>query len=857
MSEGKPLTIAGDIEIFRMNGVWAAGRLSGTGQPMPIEVPDLILLSPFAGRATEEEVISSITGGVLAGYFPNGAPPEQGVRGRIRQLRDTGVLTDAPQGARSEESALTLTDCPPVTPVADETRLRLGFNFLLRPTGDGFAVWSPRADKELKIDLDLILLLATFGDGARVSQALRAATGGADPDACRRAIAWALDQGLLVPADQDLENRIQPAKDGDHEGARPGAGLRHTRWRDIEPDGRIPVYFFPHMENHYPLALGVLFSALEAHEGGVLLDDFLLVPITYMSPQEFLEGPYRRFGRGIWLFSNYMWSVDLNLRVSEAVRKHDSGNLTIHGGPSTPGYREACEEFFQKHPSVDVAVHGEGERAIVGVLESLRRREPGGFDIDHASLQAVDGISFRDPDSNEKIVHTASRTRMRQPDSIPSPYLEGVFDVYDGRIDAAIIETNRGCPFACSFCDWGSATNQKVSKIGMDRVYEEIRWSGRNRVPVLWIADANFGMLPRDVEIAEWIAETKRELGYPREVVVNYTKNATSRLADIIRVLGEGGIISQGIISIQTTDEKTLDVINRKNIKTEKYDELIELFSEQGLPLSTDLMIGLPGITVDAFDRDLQRYVDADVAVKAYPTQLLPNSPMADPDYMRRYEIEVDDNGFLVSCYSYTREELRAMKDIFEVYVAAEGYCTLRYVMRYLQWDHGITALDFLHALYDAVRSEPDRYPAITWVLRFFTQARCMPGGWHRFYRQVGTFISDRYGISVEGGLRVALEVNELVMPEPGRRYPLRRELAHDFVSYFRSRNRLRPTETRPLEDYGPGDITVEDPDAMARLGTPGEQYDTHQYFWELISPIGRVRSLTRAEGADEGRRSA
>ena len=37
-------------------------------------------------------------------------------------------------------------------------------------------------------------------------------------------------------------------------------------WRDLEPDGRIPVYFVPHMENHYPLALGMISTALAAHD---------------------------------------------------------------------------------------------------------------------------------------------------------------------------------------------------------------------------------------------------------------------------------------------------------------------------------------------------------------------------------------------------------------------------------------------------------------------------------------------------------------------------------------------------------------------------------------------------------------
>ena len=118
---------------------------------------------------------------------------------------------------------------------------------------------------------------------------------------------------------------------------------------------------------------------------------------------------------------------------------------------------------------------------------------------------------------------------------------------------------------------------------------------------------------------------------------------------EIIKIFTAGGIISQGIISIQTTDDNTLEVINRKNIKTEKYDELTKVFYDLKLPLSTDLMMGLPGITVEAFNKDLQRYIDMDVSIKAYPTQLLPNSPMADPAYIEKYKIKLNESDDVLS----------------------------------------------------------------------------------------------------------------------------------------------------------------------------------------------------------------
>jgi radical SAM superfamily enzyme YgiQ (UPF0313 family) len=501
---------------------------------------------------------------------------------------------------------------------------------------------------------------------------------------------------------------------------------------------------------------------------------------------------------------------------------------------------------MRQHPSVDIAVHGEGEVAIGEIMERVGKAEDGRVSAD-PGLSEVQGLTWRAGEGAEaELVRTEPRTRMRDPDRIPSPYQEGVFDPYEGRIEAAIVETNRGCPFQCTFCDWGSATAQKVSRFEMDRVYAEIDWIGRNEVPVIWVADANFGMLKRDLEIAECIVATKRKYGYPQEVVVNYTKNANERLAEIIRVFSEGGIIGQGIISIQTSDEATLDVIKRTNIKTEKYDELIRIFAAQGLPLSTDLMIGLPGITPEAFDNDLQRYIDVDVAVKAYPTQLLPNSPMAHPAYMKTYGIETDENGFLTSCFSYSETELRQMKQIYEVYVAADGYGALRYVMRYLQWEHGVAAMRLLHDLLDQVVEAPDRYPAIAWVVRFFNTEKCMPGGWRTFFDEVADFVAQRYRVERDTAFDTVLTVNEAVMPDGARSYPMTLELEHDLVAWFNARNRLDADDTSALASYPPGRITVSDPNGLAMIDLEYQQYDTHQYFWELHSPVARPTSVAR-----------
>jgi radical SAM superfamily enzyme YgiQ (UPF0313 family) len=839
------------ITVLHREGVILAGQISRS-KPAKLLEFDLLLLSLFANGAKVADIVQELHHGPSRQLLTT-VPVAQALVNRIRTFIQARLLIPSQAGANQlyEElrSVQRLEDCTTAMELSPAYRLRIGANVALQPDGSAFRVWSTATRNYLYLDLRLQLLLFAFCKEKPVSEVISENGLLATADECGRGIQWLYDQGLLY----SILDRPQMLVSKSPQKMPSASGFALTgngpRWPNITPDGRIPVYFTPHMENHYPLALGIISAAIADFDDGALMKRFQLLPISFLTPNDLFTGPHQKFGTGIWLFSNYVWSLDINLKISTMLKARDRNSLTLHGGPSTPGYPKACADFMSNNPSVDIAVHGEGEVSVVEILQCVHRNPDGRLQYDAERLSAVTGLTFRDRQQvGMPLVTTEKRTRLKAPDSVPSPYLSGIFDSYDGRVEAAIIESNRGCPFGCTFCDWGSATLQKVRKFELDRVKQEIDWIGRNRVRVIWIADANFGMYDRDIELSKYIVKTKKKYGFPQEVVVNYTKNTTRRLFEIIKAFSSGGIISQGIISIQTTDTATLEVINRRNIKTETYDELSQVFADANLPLSTDLMTGLPGITPEAFDRDLQRYFDADVTAKAYPTQLLPNSPMADPEYMEKYQIRVDKNGYIISCHSFNEAELASMTAIYSFFTVADGYSVLRYVLRYLQWEHGIPALAFLHKLLDEVNTAPDRYSSITWAARTFMLFKFMPGGWKAFYDQVAAFASDRYGIQRDQAFDTVLLANELAMPDDSLRYPLSRELPHDFVAWFVDHSAKTENQVKRLETYPPGVFEVDDPNSMSSIDMDYVQYDSHQLFWELRSSIARAKSVSDAK---------
>ena len=836
------------IRIIHVKGYFMAIWLPMDKPWVVINEADLVLLNTF-------NVGYSLTDGVnfvrqmLAGLLGKTVPPAE-ISGRVEEFRSSNFIIPTDGLASASHDILTargINDCQDDSSAANlepGTKLKLSRSFVLKPAAAGFQVWSPVTETYHTLSIDLLLILFSFGSGKAIRDVTKERKRLANESNLYTATNWLVRCGFLI-ADDLKHHLLTPSKadvTDKVEVERPALDRQAYSGPSAEQNGRIPIYFVPHMSNHYPLGLGMLYVYIENYRSGALLDKYFLVPIIYMEPEEILTGPYRRHGPGIWLFSNYLWSIDKNLDISGRVKSDNEKNLTIHGGPSTPSYKAACEDFFASNRSVDVAVHGEGELTMAQLLEVLS-----GPNSSLSELSAVNGISFRGnpPDAGEiernNIVRTMPRARFKDLDTIHSPYLSGTFDHY-GEVSAAIIESNRGCPFGCTFCDWGSATQQKVRKFDLDRVKDEIEWIAANGVRVLWIADANFGMYERDIELAESICEIKERYGFPREVVVNYTKNATKRLAKIVEVFARNNICSQGVISIQTRDENTLDVINRRNIKSEKYNDLADIFQEQRLPLSTDLMIGLPGITVEGFKSDLQYYFDKDVTVKAYPTQLLPNSPMADPEYVKRNKIEVDSDKFLVSCFSYSREEYAEMRQLYNLFSVADNYSVLRYVLRFLQWDMAIPALNFLQRLLSEVNAFPYRWPLVTFVSRSFPEFMVVPGGWGQFYDEIADFAEKKFDIRRDSAFDAVLQFNKMVMPDDSVPYPLTRDLQHDVLAYFASHQRS-VDGAKPLSTFPAANVVIQDEYSFAQIDYQNNQYDSHQIFWALETPVSRHQS--------------
>jgi radical SAM superfamily enzyme YgiQ (UPF0313 family) len=374
-----------------------------------------------------------------------------------------------------------------------------------------------------------------------------------------------------------------------------------------------------------PYSVGLLQAYAERHATG---EHEFLLPLHRRVPVE--EAVERLHDAEIVGFSVYVWNVKLSLEIARRLKEERPEVVIVFGGPQVP---DRSEEFLRANPFIDIACHGEGEAVFTTLLDRAAEREWDG----------VPGISFLHDDGTYEV--RPKGTRIGDMTEIPSPFLSGTFQpLFDANPDelwVMIWETNRGCPFSCTFCDWGSATQSKVFRFAEERVYDEIDWMGKNKIGFVFCADANFGMLRRDYEFTEAVVATKNRYGYPMSFSVQNAKNATERAYKIQRLLNQE-LNAYGVtLSLQSTNEETLANIRRQNISSDSYRELQRRFALDGVYTYTDIILGLAGESYDGFANSVTQAI-ADGQhnhVQFHNCGLLPNAEMAHPDYVARFGI--------------------------------------------------------------------------------------------------------------------------------------------------------------------------------------------------------------------------
>jgi radical SAM superfamily enzyme YgiQ (UPF0313 family) len=417
---------------------------------------------------------------------------------------------------------------------------------------------------------------------------------------------------------------------------------------------------------HLPYSLAMLYSYIKSKKE---LSSNFLFEKTFVFRDGVETDIEKCKNCDILLCSCYVWNWKITKHLAKEVKKINPNCLIIFGGPQVP---DDTRGFFEKFPFVDILVHGEGEYIIENIFKTFLD------DKDWSKVKGISTNSFRTP----------SQERINSLMDLPSPYLTNlIWDLVDKNSEIdwdTSWETNRGCPYQCTFCDWGSATFTKVRKFEDERLMNEIEWFGENKMRYIDCCDANFGIFEeRDKKIAEKLKQQALLKKFPKKFGVAWAKNTTEKILPIAKELRDGGIIGGISLSVQSLDPTTLKNIKRANIKFDKFSDLTTIFRKNDIPTYTEVIVGLPGETLDTFKNGLETIAQTQVGTFLWNIcSVLPNAPMNIPEYKEKFKIKTisspiklrhasleyikrdtipEAEELVVETYSYTTQELKQM----------------------------------------------------------------------------------------------------------------------------------------------------------------------------------------------------
>ncbi len=331
-------------------------------------------------------------------------------------------------------------------------------------------------------------------------------------------------------------------------------------------------------------------------------------------------------------FSSYIWNTEYNKEFARRLKKRFPGCVTVFGGHNVqPDASDLAEDAC-----ADIAVHGEGEVPFREILLALLK---GGIKGD--CLGEISNISYRGSDGT---IRSTPKSPPADIAGFPSPLLTGVFNDIIKLPEFQFSypwETNRGCPNNCAYCDWGGL-KYGIREFPMERLRAELDWLAAHNIEFLYCTDANFGILDRDEQIVDLIIDSKKRTGYPDKLKANYTKNRNRFVLNLGIKLMEHNIGKSATLAFQTLNPAALKNIGRAGMNLEHFKRLMTLYNEAGVPVYSDLILGLPGETYGSFADGICTLFDCGQhkAMGIYPCELLPNSHMAQPEYRQKHGIE-------------------------------------------------------------------------------------------------------------------------------------------------------------------------------------------------------------------------
>ena len=413
-------------------------------------------------------------------------------------------------------------------------------------------------------------------------------------------------------------------------------------------------------------------------------------------------------------FSNYIWNYSINDKAAEYVKQKYPHIKTIVGGPhleySNPDFDNRYKMFdYHCEPTMGAELYLEDW--INGYFEDNKQPVHSNIAYERKSIIRK---SFNYPyvsvyEDNVEFISKAKQ-------------------YFDGKNITSRInyETTRGCPFKCTFCEWGGGTGEKLKKKDIQHIKKDLDVIASLGFKEIDLIDSNLGAFKeRDWQLLEMIHE--RGL---RIMVLSLLKTKDlERKKTIIDNLMDRGYRAN--LSVQTFSKEALTNAQRPDLDLEQQFELVhyirqrivtkygdQFFNKPAEQIkeiaSVEFIMGMPGSKKEDFYNEylmmelLGSWTDGRFEYSYLPFTIAnseEDKQKFDVHLVRVYTESIfgTRNYFetISHCYSYTQD------DMYEMFLMNLAGNYLRENL-YDVVKKDINIVDFMKACYPALQNCPE-----------------------------------------------------------------------------------------------------------------------------------------------------
>ena len=179
----------------------------------------------------------------------------------------------------------------------------------------------------------------------------------------------------------------------------------------------------------------------------------------------------------ILALSFYMWNENLSLEILKCCKIIKPNTVTVLGGPSISRVEVKYSKILRDNKDVDILTLDLGEQSFSNIVEYI-------FSTDQRNIcnfqTPIDGCALRIDNNNESIIRGETENKVKELEIVESPYLNGSLDEFLEQGFLPQLETNRGCPYQCVFCQYGDTFRQKLMIRDENIIKEELLYLSKN-----------------------------------------------------------------------------------------------------------------------------------------------------------------------------------------------------------------------------------------------------------------------------------------------------------------------------------------------------------------------------------------